>query len=741
MRTSGSPAPSKRSPQQDVAPGAADSESAWWYWLLVLAPVLFNAIMLTPEFATGVPSKNDSALHLLLVHAASDAVRDGSNPFDFWIPQLELGFPQFVYYQHLPHLAVVALHRALLGTLELETAFHLVRYLLLVSFPLTVAWSMRRMGFSRMAAAVGAAAATLFNANARFGVEYNSYIWRGIGLYTQLWGMHLFLLALASLVVTVNEGRGYVRTALLFGATVLSHLVYAYMLGVTSLIVLIVGTPWRAQWRLLAPRASRLLVVSGLALALTAYMIWPFLQTSYAYLSSLPGILTIRPAGNAMLQVVSGRLFDYQRWPVLTALALIGALVATVRRGPERILALGGFGLWLALLTMREWLRSLSGTLPAHSGFVSYRFVGAVELFAILLMGIGGEAIWNAVSRLTVLPPRFRSASAFTVIALVLAPAVIERTHYYEGNRQVIAETRTALSADTDLSAVLTALGAASADTAYHGRVYAGPRRGWGGQLMVGPSLRVFDVVNAHRMASIGNPFQGLALNSGLLYNFRDGDAGLYDAFDVRMVVTPSAAAVPPFFQNVLRNGHYAVWRVPTTGIAQYVEITARRPARTQRELYIGASDWFVSAAPGAHQVTRWDYPSSLTPAVPFTPTPRCADGGRTSEERVTSQRVSFTAECATAGAVVLKISYHPNWHVQVDGVEALTYMVSPSFIGVDVPAGRHRIEARYVPTRSKVPLLVLALIVLTAAVTQRRHLDGPAQWIARRVGVRSIDS
>ena len=173
---------------------------------------------------------------------------------------------------------------------------------------------------------------------------------------------------------------------------------------------------------------------------------------------------------------------------------------------------------------------------------------------------------------------------------------------------------------------------------------------------MRGPTLSVFGVINEHRISSVGNPFQRLALNCGFLYRFRDSDIGLFDAFDVRTVVTPTVATAPPFYQLLLRTNRYSVWRVPTTGIAHYVAVNDRRAAANQRDLYVGASDWFVSAAPGAHQVTRWDYPARRPSDTSFTPVSRCADGGRMLEEHVESQRVTLVVECASAGAIALKM-------------------------------------------------------------------------------------
>src|SRR5262249_28998961 len=98
--------------------------------LILLLPTLiiigFNAVKLWPEVGLPVPNLNDDAVHYLLVQRASEALTNGENPFDHWLTEQELGFPMFRYYQHLPHLTVVVLHRLLLGRVELLTVFNLV---------------------------------------------------------------------------------------------------------------------------------------------------------------------------------------------------------------------------------------------------------------------------------------------------------------------------------------------------------------------------------------------------------------------------------------------------------------------------------------------------------------------------------------------------------------------------------------------------------------------------------------
>jgi hypothetical protein len=216
-----------------------------WTWIgtaqfaPVLIAIIFNAITLLPELRVAIPSLNDDAFHYLYVNRAEAAISTGENPVDNWAPVLELGFPQFFYYQHVPYIAVALLYRACFERIRLITLFNLVRYLLLVGLPLTVWWSMRIMGFSPIAAAVGAAFSPLISSNDLFGFEYNSYIWRGYGMYAQLWAMHFFFIATACLHRALSQRTGYGLAIFACTMVVLSDLMYAYMLGVTAAVLLV----------------------------------------------------------------------------------------------------------------------------------------------------------------------------------------------------------------------------------------------------------------------------------------------------------------------------------------------------------------------------------------------------------------------------------------------------------------------------------------------------------------------
>src|SRR5690349_2483823 len=88
---------------------------------LVAVPIAMNAVALAPEVLYEIPNVNDDAEHVLMTERASQALADGENPLDVWVPQLELGFPQFLYYQQLAHLTVVVADRVLLERVPIRT--------------------------------------------------------------------------------------------------------------------------------------------------------------------------------------------------------------------------------------------------------------------------------------------------------------------------------------------------------------------------------------------------------------------------------------------------------------------------------------------------------------------------------------------------------------------------------------------------------------------------------------------
>ena len=684
-----------------------------------------NAVALLPEVTYPVPNVNDDAQHVAFVRRAADGWSRGENVLDLWVPEFELGVPQFLDYQHLPHVAVAVLGRLTLGAIDLRTLFDLVRYALLLGFPLTVFWSMRTIGFTPVASAVAAAASSLLSGDHRYGFEYDSYVWRGFGVFTQLFAMHLSFIALATLHRVANRGTGIVAAAFACTGLALSHLLYAYMLAITAVVLLISGMT-RAN---VAARISHFAIVGAITAAATSYMWVPFFMQS-AYVNVTPYLDPAKydsyGAGPILSWLFTGDLFDHGRIPVLTFLFAAGVICTMITRARLALLALGLFALWLVLYFGRPTLGGLIDLLPLHDSLFLHRFVGAVDTFAILLIGLGGAWLWNLMRASS---SRGRLLAVGAASLVLLAPALSERWSYYAQNADWMRQTQAALDGDADARVILAALGRQPP-----GRVYAGLRSNWGQSLDFGipfNSVRFYNLFAHYDLDAVAPPNQSLSLNADLLWEFNDLDLSHYRLFNVDYVIAPKTVTFPSELRVLATTSKYVLYAAPGRGYAEYAAITHSEPASTKQQLLAKELAWLRSGEPARWTLTRYDYPTTA-PVDPPVPIPDCV-GGRVSYERVQPARFEVLARCDTASAMVIKVTYHPNWRVTVDGKEAPTFMASPSYLAFALPAGEHFIVAEYRSTPIKAPLLALGAIVLAAAVLARLWRPLQAQWSQRR--------
>jgi hypothetical protein len=691
--------------------------------------MLFTAVALLPELTVAVPSNNDDATHFLLIQRASEALANGENVLDHWVPQLELGFPWFIYYQPLPAIVVVLLHRALFGLVDLLTVFNTVRYVLLVGLPITVFWSLRRMGVAATGAAMAAAASPLLSGDFRYGFDYDSYIWRGFGMFTQLAAMHLSFVTVAVAWSSLRSRRrsDVVWLALALAALVLTHLVYAYMMAITLGVLALVGAETRAD----IPRRLLRLVFAGVpAAALSAWLWFPFIAQP-AFLGASPYLQAEKydsyGAAKILGWLVTGDLMDHGRLPVITALVALGIAAAVfLYRSPLARTALALFVVWLFLYFGRPTLDGLVSLFPMHDGLLLHRFIGSVEMFAIVLIGIGvAWAYERARSPLAQplrkrlrfaqsvkLSPSLRIALAGVVALLALAPAIVERATFYSSNTTWMRQTQAAIDSDVDARTILSSL-----RTRPPGRVFAGLRSTGYGPLMDFKlpfnSVRFSDLLVYSGIPVVAAPYSSLSLNADLVWDFAIDRPEDYQLFDVRYVVAPSGAAMPAFLQPITRTTRYVLYAAPTTGYAIYGAIVDRESFRTQRALFAANRPWFNGADVAALRFHRVEFPAA-TDGTTAEESAGCSRPAYT-YERVQPSRIDVVVGCPAASTLIFKVTYHPNWHVTVDGHDADTFMVSPSFVGVGLPAGDHFVTAEYRSTPIKAPLFALAVLVLVA--------------------------
>jgi hypothetical protein len=702
--------------------------------LVVGVPMLFTAVALLPELTIPVPSNNDNATHFLLIQRASQALANGENLLDFWVPQVELGFPWLVYYQPLPALSVVLLHRGLFGLVDLITVFNVVRYLLLVGLPLTVFWSLRRMGVPAPGAAAAAAVSPLLSGDFRYGFDYDSYVWRGFGMFTQLSAMHL---SFATVAIFWNALRSTDRTRLLWAALalaalVLTHLLYAYMMGITLGVLAIAGAASRAD---VLRRLMRLAVAGVPAALLTAWLWLPIvMQTPYMAVSPYlqPEKLASYGAPTILTWLLTGDLLDHGRLPVATVLLGLGIVAAVVTRTPLGRSALVLFATWLVLYFGRPTLDGLVDLFPMRDALLFHRFIGSVELFAIVLVGLG--VAW-AFERLALARSPRRLALGGAALLLLLAPAIAERASFYALNERWMRQTMEAIDADVDARTIL-----ASLRDQPGGRVFAGLRStGYGPQLNFGlpfNSVRFSDLLVFKAVPVVAAPYSSASLNADLIWEFAVDRPAHYQLFDVRWVVAPTGTEMPGFLRAVTRTPRYTLYAAPTTGIVTYGALVDRQSVRTQRDLFAINRPWFNGNEPGALRFHRFEYPApaqgSLAAGAAACSRPTYG------YERVQPGRVDLLVGCAEASTLVLKVTYHPNWQVTVDGRPAPAFMVSPSFIGVALAPGDHFVTAEYHSTPLKTPLFLGAAALLGAAAVYawRERLRGLLAAL-RRAGLR----
>ena len=611
--------------------------------------------------------------------------------------------------------------------------FNLVRYLLLVGFPLTVYWSLRKLDFSQAGALTAAALAPLFSGNFGYGFEYDSYVWRGFGMYTQIWAMHLSLICLALLCDYLDRGRNRLPAILALSALILSHLVYAYMMAISAAVLFAVGLT-RGHARV---RSLRFALVWALAALLTCYFWLPFIL-SKVYLGASPYLQRWKYdsfGAQAILQrLATGDLFDHGRLPVMTALVALGLLAAALRRTRQAVLASALFVIWLLLYFGRVTWGSLLDVLPMHEGLIMHRFIGSVDVAALLLIAVAAGWLWQVCGRWL----SQRKTLVFALLTLLLMlPALRERQGYNRLNDVFLKRSEVAVNADEGVPAILQRLRALPG-----GRTYAGLRSDWGKEMKFG-DLAFSDLLTLNQIPAVSAPYQSLSLNADLLWDFDYKKRDDYVLFNVGHVVAPVAQPMPDFLTLLEKAGRYALYEAPGGGYFALGRADLAFRGK-QSELLPAARAWHGSALPAAGEfpvieITGMQAPPSDLVTQPLADAPALLrtltvpplPAGRIAAQTAESQRYSASVQAQEAAMLVLKVTYHPNWRATVDGAAAPTVMLMPSYIGIRLAPGPHQVvvEYRSRAARNGLAILGLALLVVLVVVGRRKlPITAPAR-------------
>ncbi|HVR11102.1 MAG TPA: YfhO family protein [Thermoanaerobaculia bacterium] len=706
-------------------------EASRWRWLVLAATVAFQGWLLLPELARPVTPLNDDAFHIATaLHVREVLQRRPASALDPWFSYWSLGYPLLHAYQPLAPLVTGAL-----GCFAPEARFialyQALKLLLLLAFPLCVYLGARWLELDDAAALGAALVAPLVATDGLFGLDYGSYLWRGTGLYTQLWASCLLPLAIGRSWAALRGRAGALAAAALLALTFLGHAIYGYI-AVLSL-ALAAGLLLRS----VGPRTvlRRAAPVLGLAGAMVAFFVVPMLLDAAAINRS-----RWEPtwkwdsfgARQVLERLGGGELFDHGRLPVLTALLAAG-LVLALRRGAARGERFVGFGFlaWLALYFGRPtWGASLyalgiTADVPLH------RLIGGVHLFGILLAGL---ALGRGAARLA---ERRRGAWRWAVLAaalLLLAPAAGERIRYVHQGLVWLRASEAALTAAApDVAALHRRL--AELQEAQPGRIYPGLAARWGGRFKIG-EVRVFDLLSLWRLDAVAYLFHAMSLPSDVMVEFDEDRPAAYDALDVRYVVMDSRRTPPPFLQPLASCGRFQVYGGPSSGRIGLGALGFVFAGRRD-EVYGIASAWLESGLPAARVygeidlrpgerrglpvLRRWDL-------LPEASRLAAAPPGEVRDVRRDGDDWTAEVDPGAPAVVVLKETFHPSWRAEVDGKPTPTLQVTPGFVAVAVGGGRHHIAFRYRPSRLKLGLFLLGvaapLLCLAAPRAWRRPPD-----------------
>ncbi len=710
--------------------------------LAVLAAAGAAGASLFVQVTHPFPFLNDAVLHFGLVETLESAPARGQSLLDPWVPMWTLGFPVFHYYQILPHLAVLAVAKASAGALSTLVAFRLVEALAAVVLPSPVYFGARHLGFSRVAAAAAGVLSLAPRTNYLHGMELESSTWQGLGQFTQAFGMTILPLALSRSWSAIAGRSSIGVAAALTAAAALAHVA----LGAMALFAAALFVPLSP--REIPRRLARLALLAVLIAAGASFTLVPIARDfAYYNVSALVPSWKYDSFGHETILpwLATGALFDYGRAPILTALVAFGLLVA-LRRSPrdESARAVSAaFAGFLLLYFGRPTWGPLLEALPFGDGFHFSRALAPLQLSGVLLAGIGAGALLERVARTPRLGRTATAAAAVAAVALA-APLVLDRARYLARNADLVRESAAGYEREKDDLECAIALAAGDR----LGRVYAGLGAAggpaWGGAFMVG-WVPVYSFLPCREVDAFGYLHHQYSLNSDLFDRFDERNPVHYDVFGIRRILAPAEGAIPPFTEEIGRFGRFRVLEVSNGegdgagGVAVLRLADAPFAVHvSRRELGRVQSRWLASTMPRAHlhplvhlaeaappspNDVRIDGGDVRFPDIPE-PTADAPARGRILGVERRGEDFWVSVEIARDCLLVLEMTYHPLWKAVVDGRPVETAHVLPSYVGVPLTAGAHRIELRYAGDPSKPVLCAAGLTTLAAGVffTRRRR-------------------
>lgn len=701
--------------------------------------------ILRPEL-TDVTTRSDLTVHRTMIDWATGRLQDGKFPIDGWFGRIGLGFPMMHQYQTLPH-QIAALGATVIGV---GNASRWSTFLIVGTWPIAMYLGCRLLGLSVGTAIVAAGLAPLVASNPSYGFEHSSYIWRGLGLWTQMWAMWMFPIAMGLAWRAVNQRRNIASAAAATAFVFCTHLQTGYLLA------MIIGAMAFVSFVDFRGRVLRMMVVLGGSLIVSAWLLVPVFtdQRWSANTEFNANTVWVDSFGASKVWgwLVGGELFDRDHPPVLTVLVFAGVVVAAInsRKDPLSRLVLGTFVVSFILFCGKDPFGPVIGLLPGVDSLLLHRFISGVQFSGVLLaaMAVVTGARWlhsglerSALARVPTLTAADRSSfrlafelSLGALLLVALVPA-INVTDSHE--RQAAGWMKTQRVADRNDGEQIDAL-VATALADGGGRIYAGLLGNRGGGYLVGGSRAQTVIQEAGPTDVLGYSLRIPSLLADVEVRFNQNNPAHYEMFNVRWVVQPADRAAPPNGQLFETQGQHNLFQIQNaTGYIGVVDVEGSYPAERDN-VGRGAEAVLASTEASADRPFPVVEYEDLEPvAATVVPGVGGAPGTATDEaDDLDGGRFGANVSMAREGFVILRAAYHQRMSARVDGVSMPTSMVAPGFVGVRVPAGDHRVDFVYEPY-PHYPVLIAAGFVAVVGLWFWGRRRGP---VSLPVAVPSVD-
>jgi hypothetical protein len=700
--------------------GLISPESRIGPWIAVALAVVWGLWELRAE-VRHVPYLDDSSIHEQMTRFASARISAGHLPLTSWFPYLGLGSPQYLHYQSLPSMTA-----GLIGTVVApDTVFRWSLYLLLAFWPVPVFLAGRLFGLSRWSAAAAAAISPFLASVPGIGYETKAYVWAGYGVWTQLWAAWTLPLAWAFThrALSSLRRRNLIPAVLFIMVTIALHFETGY-LAIVPLVVwpfLVPSDLWR--------RLGRAVVVGGASVLASAWVVVPVItQSHWAAKNQVlegTGLENGYGARQVLDWLVTGRLYDDGRFPIVTILLAVGIGVC-IARWRSNVAGRALITIWCVTLLMtfgRTTFGGLYAVIPGSSDVFIRRFQMGVQLSGILLAGVGaaflGRWLLDTIVRRLAEDRRARlsepagralmSGLCVAALVIVLAPAWNALDSYDAHNAiNVGLQAEADAQQGPQINRVIEYVRAHP-----RGRVYAGMPDNWGSYFTVG-AVPVFKYLENEDIDEVGYTLRTASLMTDPEYHFDESNPGDYPLFGIGYIVYPAGREPPVAAHRVGCSGPYCLWALPNAGAIHLYDTTGVLRANRAD---VGTKSAELLDSPLLNQ--QRDLMVAFNggrAARPTAPHGRRLTGrpGRVLVEHsdLANGEAGAVVRATRAATVVLSASYDPGWHAIVDGHSVPTVMVAPALVGVVVGPGTHTVTFHYGGYGSYDELFVLALAV-----------------------------